>query len=171
MPRWVKSVPLSASYRKAMLLLHILFSVGWTGAVAAFLVLALTGLYGSSAVEARAIYIAMEPMTTWLIVPLAFLSLVTGVIQALATPWGLFRHYWIVIKFLINLVSLPLLLLHTRMIHRMAEAATSGALPVNALYEDRVHLVVASGMSLAALVVATLLSVYKPKGRLLQPGH
>ena len=42
-------------------------------------------------------------------------------------------------QFLISLVSLPMLLLHMRVIHRVAEAAASGALPRNALYEDRVH--------------------------------
>jgi hypothetical protein len=55
-----------------MLLAHILCSVGWIGAVAAFLVLALVGLYSSNVMEMRAVYMAMEPITTWLIVPLAF---------------------------------------------------------------------------------------------------
>ena len=137
--------------RKATLLLHILVSVGWMGAVATFLVLALNGFY-----------IAMEAVTTWLIVPLAFLSLITGVVQALATPRGLFRHYWILYKFLINLASLPILLLHTRIIHRVAVAARMNQL--SGFREDRAQLVAASVAALIALFVALLLSVFKPKG-------
>lgn len=159
-------MPLPSPYRKAMLLIHILCSVGWTGAVAAFLVLALTGLYSVDMPTVRSVYIAMEPLTSGLIVPLAFLSLATGLVQALATPWGLFRHYWIGFKFLINLLSLPILLLHTRIIRRMAAAAAANGLLAKGVQEDRVQLVAASGLALAALIAATLLSVYKPKGRI-----
>jgi hypothetical protein len=161
-------MPLPSPFRKAMLLTHILCSVGWIGAVAAFLVLALVGLYSSNVMEMRAVYMAMQPITTWLIVPLAFLSLVTGLVQALTTLWGLFRHYWIVFKFLINLLSLPILLLHTRIIHGVAGAATANTLSAAGLHEDRVQLVVASGAALVALILAALLSVYKPKGRIRQ---
>lgn len=157
-------MPLPSPLRKAMLLTHILCSVSWIGAVAAFLVLALVGLYTTNVLEMRAAYMAMEPVTTWLIVPLAFLSLATGLIQALATSWGVFRHYWIVFKLLINSLSLPILLLHTRIIHGVAKAAAANALSAAGLHEDRVQLVVASVAALTALVVATLLSVYKPKG-------
>ena len=155
---------LRASYRKAMLLTHILASAGWIGAVAVFLVLAFTGLYSRDAPEMRGVYMSMEAVTTRLIVPLSFLSLVTGVVQALFTPWGLFRHYWILFKFLINLVSLPILLLHIGVIHRVAVAARINELSVSNFREDRVQLVVASLAAFAALFVAMLLSVFKPKG-------
>ena len=153
---------LSASFRKALLLTHVVSSAGWVGTVAAFLVLAFTGLYAADAAEIRGVYMAMEPMTILLIVPLAFLSLLTGVLQALGTPWGLFRHYWIIFKFLINLVSLPILLLHTGIIHRVAVAARMNGL--SAFHEERVQLVVASLAALVALFIAMLLSVYKPRG-------
>jgi hypothetical protein len=38
-------------------------------------------------------------LTTWIvIVPLSLAALLTGVVQSLGTPWGLFRHRWIVAK-------------------------------------------------------------------------
>jgi hypothetical protein len=86
----------------------------------------------------------------------------------LTTLWGLFRHYWIVFKLLINLLSLPILLLHTRIIHGVAGAATANTLSAAGLHEDRVQLVVASAAALVALILAALLSVYKPKGRIRQ---
>ena len=150
-----------------MLLLHVLSSVGWIGAVAAFLSLALAGMNSRDAQTACAAYIAMEPITYGIIVPLAILSLATGLLLSLGTKWGLFSHYWVIFKFLINLLSLPILLLHTRIIHRVASTvAASGLLPAS-LRGDRDHLVVASLASLGALLVATILSIYKPRGRLL----
>jgi hypothetical protein len=161
----------STSTRKLTLLAHVLSSVGWTGAVAAFLALALTGLNNPDPQTARAVYIAMEPVTSWVIVPFAIASLVTGLLLSLGTRWGLLRHYWVIFKLLISGFSLPLLFLHTAVIHRVAAAAmVSGIAPAD-LRQDRVQLVVAAVVSLGALVGATLLSIYKPKavtGLLLQ---
>jgi hypothetical protein len=42
---------------------------------------------------ARAAYLAMDLTSRFVIVPLARASLLTGLAQALGTPWGLFRHY------------------------------------------------------------------------------
>jgi hypothetical protein len=165
-PRWVKvsGIAFSPSTRKLILLAHVLSSVGWTGAVASFLALAITGLMSANSVAARAVYIAMEPVTSWVIVPLAIASLVTGLLLSLGTRWGLFRHYWVIFKLLISSFSLPLLFLHTGMIHRVAAAAMIGGIYEADLRQDRIHLVVASFASLGALVGATLLSIYKPKG-------
>ena len=162
-------MPFAQPVRKFILLTHILSSVGWIGAIAAFLALAFAGLRSSDPQIVRGAYIAMEPITWWIIVPLAFASLGTGLVLSLGTPWGLIRHYWVLIKLLINLLSLPLLLLHTRIIQRVAAtAALTNLAPVD-LHPDRVQLVVASGASLAVLVVATLLSVYKPRGQTYTP--
>ena len=113
------------SIRKFILLVHILTSVGWIGAVAVFLALALTGLNNPMPQTARALYIAMDPITTCIIVPFAIASLTTGLIISLGTRWGLFRHYWVFFKFLINTLSLPILFLHISIIHRVAAAAKS----------------------------------------------
>lgn len=151
--------------RKLVLLVHVLGSVGWTGAVAAFLALAVTGLNTLDVLTVRAVYIAMLPITWWIIVPLAVVSLVSGLLLSFCTAWGLFRHYWIIFKLLISSISLPILFLHTGIIRRVATSAMTTALGPTDLYQDRLQLVVASTASLGALVVATFLSVYKPRGR------
>jgi hypothetical protein len=84
--------------RKLLLTAHITFSVGWFGAVAAFLALAITGLTSRDAQMVRTAYAAMELTARFVIVPLAFASLLSGIVQSLGTPWGLFRHYWVLAK-------------------------------------------------------------------------
>ena len=44
--------------------------------------------------------------------PLCFASLFSGLVQSLGTEWGLFRHYWVLFKLLINVLPTALLLLH-----------------------------------------------------------
>jgi hypothetical protein len=150
---------IGGALRKALLTLHIISSVGMLGAVAAFLVLAMVGLIAN---EAGAYY-AMDLVTGYAIVPLAWATLVIGVLQSLATPWGLFRHYWIVVKLVLIVLSLAVLLLQVGPISLLAE------LPPEILFRDewtstRLSTVLHAGGGLALLTLATVLSVFKPRG-------
>jgi len=90
-------------FRKFALTAHVTSSVAWLGAVASFLALAVAGLTSQDAQMVRAAYLAMD-LTAWcVIVPLSFASPLTGLVQSLGTEWGLFRHYWVLIKFLITI--------------------------------------------------------------------
>jgi hypothetical protein len=109
--------------RKLAVAAHIATSLGWFGAVAVFLALAVTGLTHPDAQMVRAAYLAMELATRLVIVPLAFGTLATGLVVALGTRWGLLRHNWIVAKLMITLVATAVLLLHTRPIEQVASAA------------------------------------------------
>jgi hypothetical protein len=155
---------LTPSLRKLAILVHIITSVGWLGALAAFLVLAVTGLTSTDASTIRAVYLDMPSITWFIIVPLAFASFLSGLVLSLGTKWGLFRYYWVLAKLLINTLSIVLLLLHTCMITDVATAAVRSSLSPTDLHDQRVHLVTAAIAALLALLVATVLSVYKPRG-------
>lgn len=153
--------------RKAVLVIHVLGSVGWFGSVGAFLALAVVGLVSEDRQLVSAVYVAARLVTWWVIVPLGFLALVTGVIQSLGTQWGLLRHYWVLIKLVLTTGSLVLLLLHLRVVDSAAEhlsstAAMHGSDGFDAI---RLQLVVDSAAALVVLVVATLLSIVKPRGQ------
>lgn len=113
---------------KLNLTAHVSFSVGWLGAVAVFLVLGIIGLNSQDAQRVRAAYIAMELAGWFVILPLSFASLVTGIVQALGTTWGLFQHYWVLAKLLITILATILLLVHMRPIVRVANVASETTL-------------------------------------------
>ena len=96
--------------RKAALTAHVACSVGSLGAVAAFLAVALAGLTADDERLARGLYPAMDLLAGRVVLPLILASLLTGVLQALGTPWGLFRHYWVLTKLVLTLVALGVLL-------------------------------------------------------------
>jgi hypothetical protein len=155
---------LTPGLRKFVRTAHVIFSVGWLGAVAAFLALAIAGLTSQDTQIVRAVYIAMGITTRFVIVPLSFVPLLlTGPILSLGTPWGLVRHYWILAKLLINILSTAILLVHVQPINYLWRVAAVGTLSST----DRgaqIQLVVAAAASLLALLVATALAVYKPRG-------
>ena len=145
--------------RKFVLTAHITTSVGWIGAVLAYIGLDVTASTTQDVDRARATYVAMDVIATSAIIPLALASVVIGVVNALGTPWGLIRHYWVVVKLLLTLVATAVLLVESRTISALATAAQAGDDP-RMLPGTLVH----SIGGLLILVIIMILSVYKPKG-------
>src|SRR5258708_36415029 len=155
---------MTSGVRKFALTTHVTSSVGWFGAVAAFLSLAIAGLASQNAQTVRAAYLSME-LTTWaVIVPLSVAALLTGIVQSVGTPWGLFRHHWVVAKLGLTVLATVILLVHTQPIGRVAAVAAEGMLSSADLHQLRVQLIADAAAALMALLVATTLSVYKPWG-------
>lgn len=149
--------------RKFALTAHVTSSVGWLGAVAVFLALAIAGLTSKDAQMVRAAYLAMELTTRFVIVPLCLASLLTGLISSLGTEWGLFRHYWILIKLLITILSTIGLLVHLQPISYLAGVAAEITLS-GGDHQAQIQLVIVASAAILALLVATTLSMYKPRG-------
>src|SRR5262249_60823872 len=91
-------------------------AVGWLGAVVAFEALAVAALTSPDVQLVRAAYVAMQPITCYAIVPLALASLLTGLVVSFGTQWGLLRHYWVAVKFVINIFVIVVLLRDPRAI-------------------------------------------------------
>ena len=151
--------------RKLALTAHMVSSVGWFGAVAAFLVLALAGLTRDDPAVARGIYVAMDLLTWWAIVPLCVATLITGVVQSLGTPWGLVRHYWVLVKLVLTLVATTVLALRLSDITFLADHAARTDVAADQHLDERRTLVVHAAGGLVVLLTTTVLAVFKPAGR------
>jgi hypothetical protein len=151
--------------RKLTLTAHVTSSVGWLGAVVAYLALAITGLTHPDAQLVRAAYLAMELIGWFVIVPFSLTALLTGLVQSLGTEWGLFRHYWILVKFLLSIGATLVLLVHMRRVSQMSGIAAGMTLSGADFGMLRLQLAVHAGGGLLVLLAATALSVFKPWGR------
>jgi hypothetical protein len=152
--------------RKLTLTAHVVSSVGWLGAVVVFFGLAIVGMTSQDVQTVRSVYIAMGS-TTWLVlVPLSFAALFTGIVQSLGTQWGLFRHYWVLIKLAITLFATYVLWGYTSTLSGLADEAAARTSLSNAdlAMLRSPSVVVHSGGALLLLLVTTTLSVYKPRG-------
>ena len=164
--RRATAMTMTPAVRKFVLTTHVTLSVGWLGAVATFLVLSIAGLLSQDAETVRGAYVAMDLIGLLIIIPLSFAALATGLVQALAGPWGLLRHYWVVTKFLVTVLATALLLLHQYSAVAMAAkrvlATAAGTLPSAGRFGTQ--LVFDASLALLALLTATTLAVYKPRG-------
>jgi hypothetical protein len=155
---------MTSRLRKFFLTAHIATSVGWLGAVVAYLALALAGLASRDEALVRAAFLGLELIGWFVIVPLSLGTLVTGLVQSLGTPWGLFRYFWVLAKFALTVVGTSILLQHMRSVSQTATLARSAASGVD--YGDLpLRLVIHAVGGLLLLLTATVLSVYKPWGK------
>jgi hypothetical protein len=149
--------------RKLWLAAHLSCSVGWLGAVAAYLTLDVTVAITDDAQMLRAAWVAMGLVVSWAIVPLAFASLVTGIVMSLGTRWGLFRHWWVVISLSLTIAAALVLLSEAGVIsHAAAIAAdpTTSDVELRGLAPTLPH----SVGGLAVLLIIQVMNVYKPQG-------
>lgn len=153
--------------RKVGLSLHVALSVGWLGAVLAFLVLALASSSSDFAL-ARAAYLTMAVVGRGALLPLSVGALVSGVVQSVATRWGLFRHYWVLVKLVLTAFATGALFVHQTTAvteaARLAADATAPLLQSGRLRELGVQLVADSSIAILILFTTTLIAVYKPWG-------
>jgi hypothetical protein len=147
--------------RKLALTVHLAFSVGWIGAVVAYLALGVVAVTTQEAQTVRAAWIAMELTGWYAIVPLALAALLSGLVMSLGTKWGLFQHYWALITLMLTVFATTILLLHMPDVSTIAKVAREAdAADLAGLGGDLLH----PGVGLLVLLLIQVLNVYKPRG-------
>ena len=145
--------------RKVVLTVHVSTSVGWLGAVVAYLALDITTVASDDVSTVRGAYVAMDLIVRSTIVPLAVASVLIGTLNALGTSWGLIRHYWVLVKLVLTVVATLVLLQEVSSVRYLADLAATSTDP-RPLSSTLVH----SGGGLLILLTTTVLSVVKPRG-------
>ena len=153
---------MSPGLRRFTFTAHVTSSVGWIGAIFVFLTLALIGMTSEDERTVRGAYLVMAPAAWFVLVPLAHASLVSGIVLSLGTAWGLFRHYWVVLKLLITAFSTVILLIYMGTFRQMAQVAADPVVDLAAVRNASpiVHAILA----IVVLLAATVLGIYKPLG-------
>lgn len=154
---------LAPSIRKLVLAVHLTTSVGWLGAVAAYLPHDITVALSDDPETVRGAWTAMGVIATAVLVPLALASLLTGIVISVGTRWGLFRHWWVVVSLGLTVVAVIVLLIESSVITGSAAigaAPTTTAEQLLAIPPTLPHSV---GGFLMLLVIQWL-NVFKPQG-------
>jgi hypothetical protein len=145
---------MTTGVRRLTLTVHLTCSVGWIGAVLAYLALGIWAATARDADTVRAAWAAMSVTGWWAIVPLAVAALATGLVMSLGTRWGLFRHYWVLVSLALTIVCAVVLLLHMPSVSAAVATGRSGA------GGDLFH----PAAGLIVLLATAVLNVYKPRG-------
>jgi hypothetical protein len=152
---------MTPALRKITLAAHLTCSVGWIGAVIAYLCLVIAAMGSQDSQTLRIAWGAMKLIGWYVIVPLALTSLLTGLVMSLGTHWGLFRHYWVLLSLVLTSVAAGVLVQHMQTVNYFASLAVENPTSATSgLHGELLH----AGVGLLVLVVVQVLNVYKPRG-------
>ncbi|MEU6914855.1 DUF2269 domain-containing protein [Streptomyces olindensis] len=151
---------LSRRTRRAVLVVHVTASASWLGLTLGLLALGTTAATTGSAVTVEASVRAMKLFADWLLLPVAFLTLLSGLVLSLGTAWGLARHRWVWTKFWLTLATTTATVFALRpgVNAAVTAVAAGGPLP------DAGDVLFGPVVSLSAYVFMTVISVLKPWG-------
>ncbi|PRX49349.1 hypothetical protein B0I33_103384 [Prauserella shujinwangii] len=158
---------MSVSARRAVLVAHVVSSVGWLGLTIGNLTLAITGLTTADPGTQRAVFVAMDVVGGTLLIPVSLTAFGTGLALSLGTRWGLLRHRWVLAKFVLTLVAVVLTPLSLLPGVRAAAEAVSAA-PAGTLVDlggTGSDLLAAGCVSSSMYLACVVLSITKPWGR------
>lgn len=148
---------LSSSLRKVVLTVHIIVSVGLLGDSAGYLAVAIRAATASDPAVADVSYQILRMFGFVFGIPLSLAALLTGLLLGLGTKWGVVRYPWVVTKLMliVSVIAVGALVLNGGMEAMLAgRGGAEGRLIAGAAYD------------VGALTIATVLSVFKPGGRL-----
>jgi len=139
-----------------VLTLHIVAGVGLLGDVAAILAINVRAATTSDPQLTAAAYELLTMFPVLFGIPLSMTSLATGLVLGLGSKWGVLRYRWVTAKLLLNV---SVILVGALIIGPTTAAMVEGRDASEAM------LIGASAYDVAALLLATGLSVFKPGRR------
>jgi hypothetical protein len=144
--------------RRAVTSIHVIASVGLLGSTAAMLLTAVWAARSSDPAFAHAAYTLMQAQAFAFGIPLSVVSLVSGIALGRGTRWGVLRYWWTAAKLVLLVLTIG-----------------CGALVIGPLLDQRLRgagdawaLVAAVAANAAMLAAASIVSVFKPGGRVRQ---
>ncbi|MGH3357437.1 MAG: hypothetical protein ACRDO7_01450 [Nocardioidaceae bacterium] len=156
--------------RRAVLVTHIISASAWIGIDVVVAILVVTSMTTDSVQTQAVAYQALGIVAVWPMFVAGLASLVTGLVLGLGTTYGLVRFWWVAAKLCLNIVLTTLILVALR--PGVDELAEYGRVTLGGGSPDGVdtgQLLFPPSVSLTALTVAVVLSVYKPWGRIRRP--
>lgn len=153
--QWLKSI-------------HLIVSVIWVGAAIAMNVLRFAWTPATDS-DLYAVDHAILLMDNWIVVPAAWLSLLTGLLESWLTSWGFFKYRWVILKWIGTIAMMiyaPLFLAGwDRSIQAISKVEGLMALQ-NPLYlQYRLYYTISGLTFIALLIFLSVISTLKPWAR------
>jgi hypothetical protein len=157
---------LGVNMRKGVLLVHIASAGAWIGIDVVMAVLVFTALRNDDDRTKALAFRALELVAVGPLLATGLVCLLTGILLGLSSKYGLVRYWWVVTKLALNLLLTALVLI--ALAPEVADAAErarqfDAGVPAPLGIGD---LIFPPIVSPTALLVAFVLAVFKPWGRI-----
>lgn len=151
---------------RLLLAAHVVASGVWLGTAFAKLVLGLAAAMSNDPVVSRSLYLSTEAMNV-AFPPTAVATLATGVLLSLGTKWGLLEYYWVATKLAVTIVvvSTGIALADRLILRSISTPSVADGAILGVVSAPTTLLISLFATHVLLLIVATVLSVYKPWGK------
>ena len=161
----MKKPSLSPAGRQWLKSVHLTVSVIWLGAAISMNVLRYAWVPVANA-DLYAVDHSIALIDNWVVVPAAWLSLLTGLLESWLTTWGFFKYRWVIVKWIITIAMMiyaPLFIAQwDRSIVAISKVEGLLALQNPVYLHDRLLYTVSGVTFIAALILLSLISSLKP---------
>ncbi|UUZ80975.1 hypothetical protein LJK88_40520 [Paenibacillus sp. P26] len=154
--------------RNWFLIAHLLFTILFVGGSFTQWLLILSALTASRADTLIVSHELMHKVDLSLIIPGLLGVIITGVFLSVKTHWGLVKHYWLIVKELLTLVTLGIgsaLNIWVQGTIGITEQEGLRSLQNPAYLHDRTMLMIAATVQTFLLIFVIVISVAKPWGK------
>ncbi|WP_051114246.1 hypothetical protein [Actinopolymorpha alba] len=152
--------------RKAVLAIHLVASGTWIGIDVVMAVAVFTALLSDDTPTKALSFQALDLFVVWPLFVTGLVCLASGITLGIGTKYGLFRYWWVATKLVLNIMLASLVLIALRPgVSETAERARQ-AMAGEAVSLEVGDLLFPPIVSPLALLIAVLLAVYKPWGRI-----
>ncbi|KZB85775.1 hypothetical protein AVL48_30470 [Amycolatopsis regifaucium] len=157
---------LTPRWRKLVLVVHVVSSVGWLGITVVNAVLTFISVFTGDPRLQHAAILVMDRIGGYLLLPVSLIALVSGLVLGVGTKWGLIRYKWVAIKLVLTLIAVGLtlfsLLPGLRELAALTESTMDGVFVEMGRRPDGFYPII---VSTTMYLTMTVLSVYKPGGK------
>lgn len=161
----MKLTPLGPNGRQWLKSLHLILSVIWLGAAISMNMLRFTWM-PSAGSDLYAVDHGIALIDRWVVIPAAFASLLTGLLESALTSWGFFKYRWVTVKWIGTIAVMVYAPLFVSPWDRELEiiSRAQGLLALqNPLYIQDRWLYSLSGVTLIAILAfMAVISTFKP---------
>src|SRR5574341_1405128 len=145
--------------------MHLIVSVIWLGAAISMNVLRLAWAPSANG-DLYAVDHAIAVIDNWVVVPAAWGSLLTGLLESWLTTWGFFKYRWVTVKWIVTvaiMIYAPLFIAQwDRNIEAISKVEGLLALQNPAYLQFRLLYTISGVALIAALAFVSVISTLKP---------
>jgi len=157
---------LGARTRKGVLVVHIVSAGVWIGIDVVMAVVIFTALLADDDNTKALCFLALKLFAVWPLLTTGLVCLASGAVLGLGTKYGLVRYWWVAIKLVLNIVLTALV--PFALAPEVSRAAEQGwrfaaGEPASLVVGN---LIFPPIVSPTALLIAVVLAVFKPWGRI-----
>ena len=154
---------------KIVRMLHYIAAGCWIGSATVLMVFNINNEAAVSEGMLLGINTSLHLADIWVLVPGALGCLITGLVFALVTPWGFFRHRWLIYKWLITvaciLIGAFVLGAWEGEMLSISQTIGNAALTDSDYQAIRTRHLLLCGVQVGALLLMVGISVFKPWNR------